>query len=63
MKMWIARDQNYCLFLHEEKPHLETYDTINEWVSDSNSYVLDGNLFPEVTFENSPQEVELVIKK
>lgn len=60
--MWVARDKNYCLFLYEEKPHLETYDNINEWVSDGNCYVFDGNLFPDITFENSPREIEITLK-
>lgn len=60
MKMWIARDSGGALFLHPEKPLLmERYGC---WDSDD-WYKLDSELLPEVTFENSPQEVELVIKK
>jgi hypothetical protein len=33
------------------------------WNDRLDSYKIDDRLFPEVTFENSPQEVELVIKK
>lgn len=56
MKLWIARDSNNSLFLHDEKPELEKL--YGYWYSD-NSYQLDRDEFPEVTFENSPQEVEL----
>lgn len=55
MKLWIARDKNRDLYLYEREPIRESdffyssYDTIE----------VDKNLFPEVTFENSPQEVEL----
>lgn len=55
MKMWIGRD-DYGLYLFEDKPYL---------VNDK-SYSCDGFIvqisddnFPEVTFENSPQKVEL----
>ena len=58
MKMWIARDQNGDLFLYPIKPDryvTEYYVFFNgdDW------WNIDSDLFPEVTFENSPQEVEL----
>ena len=61
MKLWIARDRDYKrqLFLYVDKP--QSYEGI--WYSTSDIYEIDSRLFPEVTFENSPQEVELVIKK
>lgn len=55
MKLWIARDEDGDLYLYEREPIRESdffyssYDTIE----------VDKNLFPKVTFENSPQEVEL----
>ena len=55
MKMWIARDLNDKLTLHLEKP--VWYERIECW-SDV-IYELNWTLFPEVTFENSPMEVEL----
>ena len=57
MKLWIARDRNYKrqLFLYVDKPH--SYEGI--WYSRGDSYDIDNRLFPEVTFENSPMEVEL----
>lgn len=55
--MWIARDEDGILCLYESKPYL---DMDNEWDSDDNDYlVIDESQFPEVTFENSPMEVEL----
>ena len=55
--MWVARDEDGILCLYESKPYL---DMDNEWDSDDNDYlVIDESQFPEVTFENSPQEVEL----
>ena len=54
MKMWIARDFNGDICLHTERPQL--LKTV--WHSDV-WFFLYENLFPEVTFENSPMEVEL----
>lgn len=58
MKMWIARDGSGLLCIHKEEPILigTVWDS-NDW------WNIDSELYPEVTFENSPQEVELVIKK
>ena len=69
MKIWIARgeDDNYCI-LFKEKPY-KYYDWFCKkhfFKTDSmyGTYMcLPGDEFPEVTFENSPIEVELVIKK
>lgn len=62
MKMWIARMKRGPLYLFRTKP---TYDERFDFWSDSN--VIDDMLqvydSPEVTFENSPMEVELVLKK
>ena len=57
MKLWIAINRKGDITLHDIKPKTDGYlwfPTIG---------VLDYNPFPEVTFENSPQEVKLVIKK
>ena len=58
MNLWIARMKRGHLYLFRTKP---TYDERFDMWSDSN--VLDDMLqvdsFPEVTFENSPMEVEL----
>jgi hypothetical protein len=63
--MWIARDLNNNLWLHEEKPHINQYATQDDvfWTSGGEYYEVGQDFLPEVTFENSPQEVELVIKK
>ena len=61
MRYWVARDRNYkgLLFLYVDKP--QSYEGI--WYSKGDSFDIDNRLFPEVTFEDSPMEVELVIKK
>ena len=60
MKFWVARDEDGILCLFEIKPFLNIN---NDWDSDDNYFVIDENQFPEVTFENSPQQVELKLVK
>lgn len=60
MKMWICRDKKGGrLTLHSEPPIW--FEDFRAWCK---GYVSDLPIeeYPEVTFENSPQEVELVIK-
>jgi hypothetical protein len=47
------------------KPQLEHNQILNidYWISRGDYYEVDQDLLPEVTFENSPMEVELKIKK
>lgn len=54
MKLWIARDKSGVLALYPDKP-MKAGDI---WDSD-NWFILDMASYPEVTFDNSPQEVEL----
>ncbi len=57
MKMWIARDLfGGGLYLYSNKPiKMVEY---NCWDGED-WYKINRDLFPEVTFENSPMEVEL----
>lgn len=60
MKLWIARDKDGDIYLHRNKPYLRTAEI---WTCDDQEYfLLEEETFPEVTFENSPQEVELKLK-
>ena len=64
MKMWIARDEDGLLNLFlKEKPYHKVYERIIVWTNEWGDVGLENDLFPEVTFENSPMEVELVLKK
>ena len=57
MALWIARDLDGELKLYDNQPMI-----INEWFVPQrgfDSLELDEQLFPEVTFENSPQEIEI----
>lgn len=62
MKMWISSDMDGTLWLSEGEPYLD--DEKGEWNFINGNYmILSKEDHPEVTFENSPMEVELVIKK
>jgi hypothetical protein len=54
-KFWLARDLDGELYLYPNKPTKEG-DFFYSYMS---SFHLDATEYPEVTFENSPQEVEL----
>lgn len=58
MKMWVARDNNDGLYLHFTKPKCDGY-----WFVSERFIRIDSFLFPEVTFENSPQMVEIKLIK
>ena len=58
MKMWIARTPLGTLSLHNIYPEYITDENDSCWINGHVLY-LDDCLFPEVTFENSPKEVEL----
>ena len=59
--MWIARDKSGHLQMFNRKPHK---DEGAFWVGGaSNALLLPKYLFPEITFENSPKQVELKLIK
>ena len=60
MKLWMARNQDGSLWLHEEKPSLVYDEELRNWYYKCGSFLVfyDESLFPEVTFENSQQQVE-----
>lgn len=61
MKLWVARNQDGSLWLHEEEPSLVYSDELRKWYYEGGSFldIYDESVFPEVTFENSPQEIEI----
>lgn len=75
MKLWIARDKSMAkigvkeeqLFLYSTKPIKKKEYDVEFWgiadINDGEAIKIDSKLFPEVTFENSPQEVELKLLK
>ena len=62
MKLWIARDKNGNLWFHKEKPHINKYDNAF-WTSYGECYEVEQDFLTEVTFENSPMEVQLIVKQ
>ena len=66
MKMWLCRDEDGLLNLFADTiPYKNIYEGIIIWENgeEFGKIVMDSAEYPEVTFENSPMEVELVIKK
>ena len=67
MKLWIARDRDGGLYTFLNEPWLQTCDKMwldipfyIDWKDECAYYEqLNPNLYPEVTFENSPRIVEL----
>lgn len=63
MKLYIARD-SYGLWLFSQKPTKYIYNGDKCFdISRYNRYSIDSQLFPEITYENSPQEIELKLVK
>ena len=62
MKLWIARDKDKSLYLYKQKPQLSYRGT---WANKNDTCFVKLPMtdFPEVTFENSPQQVELKLVK
>lgn len=62
MKIWITRDQVGTLLGFDEKPYLveDPFFNFKLWTTKNGQVVnFREELFPEVTFENSPKEVEI----
>ena len=62
MDFWIAIDKDGALSIFKNKPFL----TSSGWKvigGDELLFISDSDSFPEVTFENSPQKVELKLVK
>lgn len=61
MKLWVARNIDNTLALFQSKPVLDDLNW-NEILNEDCMFI-PKYLYPEVTFENSPQEVELKLVK
>lgn len=55
--MWIARDKDNELWLYSSKPHRVS----GCWTSGYYEALLPEEMFPELTWDNEPVEVELKI--
>lgn len=61
MRFWVARDEYGSLYLYDHIPIKQGI-----WFRSQRGYdmmKLDDRLFPEITFNNSPQKVELKLIK
>lgn len=67
MSTWVARDKNGALYLYDKKPTLGTSKETDKegvfFVMNGNSCQIGHYFFPEVTYDNSPQEVETLGSK
>ena len=62
MVLWIARDLSEELILFKEQPYYN--NKIKMWMHAGLPIgKLNGNAFPEVTFENSPQKIKIELIK
>ena len=60
MKLWIARSECGYLTLYKTKPKKEvSMLSMTTYWNGGESFTIDNRLFPEVIFENSPQQVEI----
>lgn len=59
--MYVARDQNGCLFLHTFKPDKNILT--GYWSNPGYKTMLRADLFPKLKFKDEPIEVEIVPKK
>ena len=62
LKLWVARDKQGWLQLYLGKPCFKLKYLVEDWDGTFMGYLPKEN-FPEVTFENSPQQVELKLVK
>lgn len=58
MKLWIARNKDNNLIVFQSKPILNDWQEWDEVLNEDFMFI-PKYLFPEVTFENSPMQVEL----
>lgn len=62
--IWIARDKNGYLYAYAEKPDKDDVYSEFKVANFGDDFMpLRRDLLPEVTYDNSPVEVELVIKE
>ena len=60
MKLWIARDSDNTLWFYQYKPKVREGKLGKKyWCSIGDYWEIDEELFPSVTFKNSPQQVEI----
>lgn len=63
MELWIARDKDGTLVLYENRPVKYDESFVDENTKQGMLSELPRYYYPQVTFENSPMEVELKLKE
>lgn len=60
---WVARDEDGVLYRYDQKPKRED-DRGRFFIGsfDGFYYEIDGNRFPEITWENSPKEIRMTME-
>lgn len=56
-KIWIARDENGLLYLYNKKPRKYKFMFVTDGLG--KMLEINKNTHPEVTWENSPQQIEI----
>ena len=59
--LWIARDKDNSLFIYSKKPIKDYNSYIYNTEDVLDSTIIPEELYPEITFENSPKQ--LIIKE
>lgn len=57
---WVARDKNGELYIYSEKPKRTQW---LRWAEGSAFLPLSHSLFPDLTWDDDPEEVEIIIKR
>ncbi len=57
MRFWVARDKDNTLAIFQSKPILNNKQEWDE-ILNEDFMLIPEYLFPEVTFESSPREIE-----
>jgi len=60
---WVARDEDGRLCMYGDKPFRDIFYGNKTWFVERDLWELPKELFPEITWESEPVEVELLIRK
>jgi hypothetical protein len=63
MKLWAARNDGGTLEIHQREPSISKITGKPMWVGGGFVGFVFNDNFPEITFENSPMQVELKLIK
>ena len=59
--MWIARDESGAVYLYELRPKRGLHMFISANGDNASIYLGEKEIYPELSWENSPKQVELKI--